>query len=61
MINKDGGGGGGQFLDFMGGNTAVMRVDKELMEGPTSPPNRENPARSKQICDIWSFYTYLKP
>ena len=35
MINKD---GGGQFLDFMGGDTAVMRGDIELMGGsPQSP------------------------
>ena len=33
MINKDGG-GGGQFLDFIGGNTAVMRGDTELMGPP---------------------------
>ena len=30
--------GGGQFFDFMGGDTAVMRGDIELM-----PPTRENP------------------
>ena len=41
MINKD---GGGQFLDFMGGDTAVMRGDIGLMGGPPSPPTRENPA-----------------
>ena len=32
--------GGGQFFDFMGGNTAVMRRDIELMG---VPPTRENP------------------
>ena len=49
-------GEGGQFLDFMGGDMAVMRGDDiELMEGSPSPPTRENPARSKQTCDIWSF------
>ena len=46
MINKDGG-GGGQFLDFMGGDTAVMRGDIELMGGSPSPPTRENPDLSQ--------------
>ena len=27
MINKDWGGGGGKFLDFVGEDTAVMRGD----------------------------------
>ena len=36
MINED---GGGQFLDFVGGDTAVMRGDIELMGSST----RENP------------------
>ena len=35
---------GGQLLDFMGGDTAVMRGDIELMGGPPSPPTGENPA-----------------
>ena len=35
MIDKD---GGGQFLDFMEGDTAVMRGDLELMGVPPSPP-----------------------
>ena len=41
MINKDG--GGGQFFDFIRGDTAVMRRDIELMGGGPSPPTRENP------------------
>ena len=37
--------GGGQFLDFMGVDTAVMTGDIELMGGSPSPPppTRENP------------------
>ena len=34
---------GGQFLD-LGGDTAVMRGDTELMGVPPVPPTRENPA-----------------
>ena len=45
MIDKD---GGGKFLDFMGGNIAVMRGDVELMGGGSlpvpPPPTTENPA-----------------
>ena len=37
MINKD---GGGQFLDFVGEDTAVMKGYIELMAGP---PIKENP------------------
>ena len=38
MINKDG--GGGQFLDFVGGHSCC-EGDIELIRGP---PTRENPA-----------------
>ena len=41
MINKDG--GGGQFLDFMGGHSCY-EGGIELMGGPPSPPTGENPA-----------------
>ena len=44
MINKDG--GGRQFFNFMGGDTAVMRGNIELMGGippVPPPPTRENP------------------
>ena len=51
MINKDGG-GGGKFLDFMGG-TAVMRGDIKLMGDPPVPPTRENPELSgTKISDL---------
>ena len=42
MINKDGGGGGGQFLDFMGGHSCYDGGHR-AHGGPPSPPTRENP------------------
>ena len=44
MMNKDG--GGGQFLDFMGGHSCY-EGDIELMGVPQSP-TRENPAHILQ-------------
>ena len=41
MIDKDG--GGGQFLDFMGGHSCY-KGGHRAHGGPPSPPTRENPA-----------------
>ena len=42
MINKEG--GGGHFLDFMGGQSCYERGHRAHGEVPPVPPTRENPA-----------------
>ena len=44
MINKDG--GGGQFLNFLGGHSCYEGGHRAHGGPPVPPPTRENPARN---------------